>query len=164
LQYNTLFKKMSPPRNWIIPTITVKLVYTQCVYTYQVDPNWKLNDFWNILKSRLMRDFEIEEFELVEAGQNMSNGIAEEGLAFNKNENIRLREKYGPTINVSFYIRPIRRESPQQSRVEECIICYENTNNYSNRYRYRCNHPICSTCIRECNQHSIDCCPMCRGR
>ena len=157
---------MSPPRDWIMPTITVKLVYTQRVHTYQVDPNWLLSDFWNMMKTILIQDFEIEEFELVEAGQNTNNGIAEEGVAFNKNENIRLREKYGPTINVSFYIRPIRRESPQQSRLEECVICYENTIHSNNcyRYRYRCNHPICSTCIRECNQHSIDCCPICRGR
>ena len=160
---------MSPPRNWIMPSIYFKLAYTANTRRYHVDRNWKLDDFWNIMKSRIIRDFEIEEFEIVEAGQNVHNGIAEQGIAFNKNEDIRLCEKYGPNVNVSFYIRHISigqeiRESANetnQTRIDECVVCYEDISyNYINRYS--CNHLICSSCYAECIRHSLNTCPMCR--
>jgi len=159
---------MSPPRNRIMPSITFKIVYTDNVWTYNVDPNWKLDDFWNIMKSRIIRDIRIENYELVEAGQNTD--ISENGIAFNKDENIRLCEKYGPNVNVSFYIRPIdihiveTRRTTITDRLEtECVLCYQNIHSRQN-YGYGCNHPICQSCFRECRQHSIQSCPICRQR
>ncbi len=163
---------MSPPRNWIMPTIYFKVVFTDNTRSYQVDPNWSLDDFWNIMKSRLIRDFRIEdeEFELVEAGQNVNNGLAEQGIAFDKNEPVRLCEKYGRNVNVSFYIRPIildqqqqiiQQQIIQQQIVQECCICYEQMPLIC---PYQCIHMICSTCYAACRNNYINNCPMCRGR
>ena len=162
---------MSPPRNWIMPSISFKLAFNVNTRRYQVDPNWKLDDFWNIMKSTLIRDFGIEQFELVEAGQNTD--ISENGVAFNKNENIRLCEKYGPSMNVSFYIRPIilhqqqiiqqqiiQQQMIQQQIIQECFVCYEQMPLIS---PYRCIHMICSICYNECRNHYVNTCPMCRG-
>ena len=156
---------MSPPLNWIMPSISFKLVFTANIRSYHVDPSWCLDDFWNIMKLRLIRDFGIEDgqFELVEAGQNTD--ISENGIAFNKNENLRLCEKYGPTVNVSFYIRPVILDQQQQiiqqqQIVQECSICYEEVLLI---HPYQCIHMICSTCYAACRNHSVNTCPMCRG-
>jgi hypothetical protein len=157
---------MSPPRNWIMPTIYFKVVFTDNTRSYQVDPNWSLDDFWNITKSRIIRDFNIDQYELVEAGQNVNNGLAEQGIAFDKNEPVRLCEKYGRNVNVSFYIRPLNifHTFQQEEIVEElpeCAVCY---NNIQLICPYICNHIICSNCYASCLNNSFLICPMCRGQ
>ena len=138
-------------------------VYFKLVYSsrdpirYQVDPWWKIDDFINIMKTNIIRDFGIENFELVEAGQNIESGRLEEGVALDRHEPASLREKYGESLNVSFYIRPIY--TNQNVNTTECMICFENaqTINY-----YTCSHPMCMNCIHNCLQNSIRSCPACR--
>jgi hypothetical protein len=129
-----------------------KVVNTERKIQYNVRPDWKVTDFINIMKTRIIRDFGIEEFELVEAGQNTHSGRAEEGLALNRSDTTCLREKYGDRMDVSFYIRPIREWM-------ECVVCFEPSRavNY-----YQCIHSLCSGCLIGCFENNIRYCPMCR--
>lgn len=145
-----------------MPSIRFKVVYTENTVNYNVNPHWKLDDFFNIIKTKIIRDFNIEQFELVEAGQNTWNGRAEEADALDIRQNISLYEKYGANLKVSFYIRPIidtRVNANIDNILEECVICY--TSSQLQRF-YGCIHPICTDCIISCNQNSIHRCSICR--
>lgn len=134
------------------PLVYFKVAYTGNSKHYYVCPEWKMDDFFNIMKAHIIRDFAIEEFEIVEAGQNTPSGFAEEAPSLDRNDSKLLREKYGEHLDVSFYIRPIL-------RVEECIVCFEQTQNIN---YYDCRHPLCVTCLNGCLENNIHCCPGCR--
>jgi hypothetical protein len=152
-------------------SINFKLAYSQQTRSYYVDPRWKIEDFFNIMKSRIIRDFHIEQFDLVDAGQNTSSGRPEEGLKLNRYEPICLAAKYGENVNVSFYIRPVNDTMENEAvvpttntnrnatNVSECIVCFEELP--SIRY-YICGHNMCTTCLNNCIYNNIRSCPMCR--
>lgn len=80
---------------------------------YKVNPQWTRENFMNIMKRRIPRDFNgIEKFELVATGQNLPQNAdgtridAEDGASLVL-DNTKLCSIYGPDINVAFYIRLI---------------------------------------------------------
>ena len=143
----------------IMRRVYFKMVYTEHRRQYYVDPSWRIDDFINIMKTNIIRDFNIEQFEIVEAGQNtFTADRSEEGPALSRSETTLLRDKYGPNINVSFYIRPLIQQVQVQV-LDECTICYETGPIVEH---YTCRHAMCRACIRDCLQHAIHSCPMCR--
>ena len=165
---------MSPLyRGRIMPSSYFKVVRASNTRKYHLDPSWTISDFYNIMKSRIIRDFNIEHFVLVEAGQNLPVGIdSEDGIPLNKNDTTSLQDLYGDVSNVSFYIRPITQDVSEQLFSEtirhiqstpevECVLCYENTPR-RNQYGYGCGHALCSRCLNGCRRNTIRCCPICR--
>lgn len=85
-----------------------RMVYFKVVdttYTTQkyIDPDITTIAFKNLMNSEIPRIFGISDFDLVECGQ---PGRSEDGEALIA-DNTLLSTKYGPNLNVSFYIRPI---------------------------------------------------------
>ena len=156
--------------------LNVRLVYFKAIHSgirrqYPVDSKWSIDNFINIMKTRIIRDFHIEQFELIEAGQNTVSGRLEDGIALNRGEQTPLREKYGENMNVAFYIRPINYTSlventrtrtetrTNTSTISECVVCLEQLPSV---YYYDCGHPMCPTCLAGCLQNDIRYCPACR--
>ena len=141
------------------PLVYFKAIHSGIRKQYYVDPRWSIDNFINIMKTRIIRDFNIEQFELVEAGENTVSGRLEDGIALNRYEQTLLREKYGENMNVAFYIRPINYTRTNTSTINECVVCFEQLPSV---YYYTCGHPMCLTCLAGCLQNDIRCCPMCR--
>jgi hypothetical protein len=162
-----------------VPLVYFKAIHSGIRRQYPVDSKWSIDNFINIMKTRIIRDFHIEQFELVEAGQNTVSGRLEDGIALNRGEQTPLREKYGENMNVAFYIRPInytslventrtrtrtRTETRTETRtntstISECVVCFEQLPSFC---YYECGHPMCQTCLTGCLQNNIRCCPVCR--
>ena len=154
---------MSPIMH-IMPRVYFKMIYNNEMPArwYHVNPSWKIDNFINIMKTRIIRDFGLEQFELVEAGQNTPSGTAEDGISLDRNESVSLKDKYGESLNVAFYIRPLHLIPMQHINTNinvECMVCFENKPLI---LYYTCSHAMCRECIDNCLRNSIYNCPMCR--
>ena len=146
--------------------IYFKVVFTCNTARYNFNPSTTFDDFMNIVKPKINRDFGINEFELVECGQRI-HGIRSEDAPALVVSNATLFSKYGPNLDVSFYIRPIvipsrnleelQDESTTNNQLLRCVVCMERPRSILFR---PCNH--LSTC-RTCSYNSnISSCPVCR--
>jgi hypothetical protein len=147
----------------MLVSVYFKEIFTSNIKNYLVDPNWSTSDFKNILKSYIIRDFDIDEFELVEAGQIINNMASEYAPAINISDNIKLKNLFGNFEHTSFYIRRINEIvndiNMHNNEIVECMLCY--TNNITNNY-FGCIHNLCNTCYIECLNINHNRCPYCR--
>jgi hypothetical protein len=142
-----------------------KEIFTTNTQNYLVDPNWSTSDFKNILKSNIINDFNIFDFEIVEAGQTVNNMASEYAPAINISDNIKLKNLFGNLKSTSFYIRRINEienniiNNNNDNEIVECILCCDNniTNNY-----FGCIHNLCNNCYIECLHINHNRCPYCR--
>ena len=95
---------MSPQR----PVFNFKLVYTCNVFSVEVDPSWTPMGLYESIQNKVLQQFSLLRFEIVEAGQDVIYGHAEQAEALVLSNNQTLYEIYGERIlEVTFYIRPL---------------------------------------------------------
>ena len=81
---------------WI--TLRVKKVYTTNVRLYLINPDWTTQQLVDFIKPYVAIDFELAQFDLVEAGQ-------ETGPAIRITSNIKISEMFGNLEYLCFYVR-----------------------------------------------------------
>lgn len=91
----------------MIKSLYFKLVYTENTQYYIVDTLWTPLELYNNLKPLILRDFNIENFELADTVTEF-NGRPEDKPKIEPNTDITLEQLYGNKINfTAIYIRPI---------------------------------------------------------
>jgi hypothetical protein len=131
-------------------SIPFKEINTGNIHNYLVNPLWTTHDFKNIIKTKINTDFHISmnQFEIVEAGQNIEGVPAELAPAIPISDTIRINELFTYDIKyTAFYIRKInyyltiknnkyneetldnkhddkKTIHNEQDEKEECTICY----------------------------------------
>lgn len=172
--------------NHNIKRLSFKQVFTCNDKSYYVDPSWTVAEFINNIKYKVKRDFNFDNFEIVESGQPTNNNVAEDAPALIINDNTLLRTYFGNNLEVSFYIRPIinlidlpevlnrnnntvismitgnpstisNPTSPNNEHGINCAICMVNPRSVLFR---PCNH--LSTCAVCAYHQSMQRCPICR--
>ena len=163
--------------------VTFKEVYTTNMRNFHVNPNWTVTKFLETVTPHLRREFECDEFDIVETGQDAPGIPAEAGRPL-ESSGYRLKTKWGEDLRIAFYIRRRNYLYPQLQNlnseqnmthhvynadinpiianafsVSECPICYENVNTLT---RYTCTHSICNQCFHQCHLSDYMICPICR--
>ena len=137
---------------------------------YDINVGWTTEQFINIIREKVVQDFNLENVEFVDTENNFHpRQAAEDGPAL-KPSNITLIEKYRNKIyQLAFYIRPISLIAMDVSSEEElpetnylhtnrsCAICMIQERNV---VFVPCNH-LCA--CEECSfNQNITVCPICR--
>jgi Zinc finger, C3HC4 type (RING finger) len=153
-----------------IVSIYFKVIRTIMSATYEVDINWTTEKFINIMREKVINDFNLENVEFVDTENNLPRGVAAEDGPAIQRENIKLIDKYGNRIyQIAFYIRPIPFAGLEIETIEEtvgtsylpiersCVICMSQERNM---VFLPCNH-LCS--CSQCGLNpTIRVCPICR--
>jgi len=155
--------------------VTFKEVWTTNTRQFHVNPHWTVTQFIQSVKPHLAREFNANNFDIVETGQNLPGIPSEDGQALQYSD-IKLKHKWGYNLNVSFYVRRRNYNYPElqnyylssntnntdttNNTIVECPICFETSNLAS---RYGCSHGICNACFHRCRQENYIVCPVCRG-
>lgn len=82
-------------------SVCFKEAWTENTKTYQVYPDWTLNQFRDALKPLITIDFITDAFDLVPIGQASS----ENGSPLPQSNEIMLKDLWTPELNIAFYIR-----------------------------------------------------------
>ena len=80
-----------------------KKVYTTNVKYYMINPDWTTQQFYEFIKPYVLIDFELERFDIVEAGLPLSERAAPIRIS----NNIKIREMFANLDSLTFYIRDI---------------------------------------------------------
>jgi len=141
---------------------------TQCT-NYDINLNWTTEEFINIMREKVINDFNLENVEFVDTAQELIMGIAAEDAPALRPTNRTIRDYYGVHIyHLAFYIRPIplivamdiepEEQIPDLSQDRACVICL---NQERNLLFMPCNH-LCA--CAECGLNpTIRVCPICRA-
>jgi hypothetical protein len=141
---------------------------TQCT-NYDINLNWTTEEFINIMREKVINDFNLENVEFVDTAQELIMGIAAEDAHALSPTNRTIRDYYGIRIyHLAFYIRPIpliiamdvepEEQIPDLSQDRACVICL---NQERNLLFMPCNH-LCA--CAECGLNpTIRVCPICRA-
>ena len=141
---------------------------TQCT-NYDINLNWTTEQFINIVREKVINDFDLENAEFVDTAQELIIGIAAEDAPALRPTNRTIRDYYGVHIyHLAFYIRPIQlivamdiepeEQIPDLSQDRACVICL---NQERNLLFMPCNH-LCA--CAECGLNpTIRVCPICRA-
>jgi len=174
-------------------SVAFKEVFTNDVRWYPLKPSWSVRQMVETLRPHLARDFNTNEFDIVETGQDLPGIPAEAGQPLELS-NITLKNKWGKDLRISFYIRRrnysyfelqnlnLPRQIDTESNdiemttinpiitnsitVTECPICLENVPTFT---RYRCAHGVCNDCYyrwqyaSETNIGNVPTCAYCRS-
>jgi hypothetical protein len=135
---------------------------------YEININWTLAEFINIMKEKVIEDFDLENAEFVDTQQNLPHGLAAEDAPAVQPRNVRLIDYYGNSLyQLSFYIRPLAslngisvasaEEIPEMAQERACVICM---NRERNLVFLPCNR-LCACNICGMNLE-IRTCPICR--
>ena len=65
---------------------------------YEININWTLEEFINIMREKVIEDFDLENAEFVDTYQNLPRGLAAEDAPAVQSSNIRLIDYYGNGI------------------------------------------------------------------
>ena len=129
---------------------------------YLIEPNWTTLQLSIFLKNKILVDFEIDHYEIVEAGQNIEGLPSESAPALNISNNILLNNLFDNLSNTAFYIRRISDSSRNTNLIEEnseCVICFTENETYN---YFGCRHNLCNHCFGQCITISHNRCPICR--
>jgi len=132
-------------QNEIIKELYFKHVTTGETKMYMVNALWTIKQFMIIITRKIIKDFNVEVFELVEVGQSRM----EQSEPLIESDEL-LCHCFGNELNVAFYIRP-------SDGVRDCVICYDMLPIIT--HYFACSHIICHTCMGEWSRHI---CPICR--
>ena len=151
-----------------IMPIYFKVARTTDTAMYDIDLNWTTEQFINIMREKVIEDFNLENAEFVDTAQELIIGVAGEDAPALTPSDRTIRDYYGARIyHLAFYIRPIPangitisppEQIPAFPREHSCAICME-------RERILlfmpCNH-LCA--CAECGLNpTIRTCPICRA-
>jgi len=143
-----------------------KVVRTTNYKNYNVNFNWTTEEFINIMRERVIRDFNLDNVEFIDTENNYHiTLIASEDAPAIQPSTIKLIDKYGDKINqVAFYIRPIPRELELETNTimnipnNLCSVCFTNERNIVFQpCRHLC---VCDSCS---SNLIIQTCPLCRS-
>jgi len=138
---------------------------------YDINLNWTIEQFINIMREKVIQDFNLENVEFVDTMQNLPQGVASEDGQALIPTNRTIRDYYGIHIyQTAFYIRPlplvenfvamdveVAEEIPNYPQERACTICLERERNL---VFMPCNH-LCA--CAECGLNpTIRTCPICR--
>jgi Zinc finger, C3HC4 type (RING finger) len=152
-------------------SIYFKVARTTRYSTYSINLNWTTQEFINIMREKVIHDFNLENVEFVDTMQNLPEGIAAEDAPALRPTNRTIRDYYGIHIyQTAFYIRPIpsfentiamdvepEEQIPNLIQQRTCALCLERERNL---LFTPCNHLCACT---ECGLNpSITVCPICR--
>ena len=156
--------------------IYVKFAYQTTNATYTLPRNLSISGMIQQLQENILRDFGTDalHYELVEAGQNMPQGIpAEEAPALVVSYNT-IQQRFNNNDFVAFYIRlyPVTARSSLSTAstvisldddlVPCCMVCQETQATLTTYFG--CSHHICDACCSGCIQAGIERCAICRHR
>ena len=107
IYFNDNIRRMLDPENnngtYFTPlTIRFKLVYTTSIRFYTVCPDWTTRELYTFIRPYVSIDFELENFDIVLAGQSES----EEAEALRVSSNIRISHFMSGLDGETMYIRP----------------------------------------------------------
>jgi len=151
-----------------IISIYFKVARTTRTAFYNVDLNWTTEQFINIMREKVIEDFNLENAEFVDTAQELIMGIAGEDAPALSPTNRTIRDYYGDSIyHLAFYIRPIslnvamdiesEEQIPNLPQDRACVICLQRERNL---LFMPCNH-LCA--CAECGLNpTIRTCPICR--
>ena len=88
-------------------SIYFKEAWTTNTRFYMIDPNWTTLELNTFLKNKILTDFNIDEYEIVEAGQSIEGIPSECAPSLNISNNILLTNLFNNLSNTAFYIRRI---------------------------------------------------------
>lgn len=166
-------------------SIYFKVARTCNTRNYEVDIHWSQHQFMREMQENIRRDFNIENFELVDACEQFPPNVAsEDKYAFVAGNNQSLKQRFMNRNLPSFYIRPITEnvaidindnidqvvvveQVVQQdihttpgltvAYVPTCVVCLTNERTI---LVTPCNHLcLCTTCSSHTSLHA---CPLCR--
>ncbi len=150
--------------------VSFKEVYTSNVHNFDIDPNWTITQFIQTVGPVMCREFNIDEdnLEIIEAGYTPGTR-SEAAPALREEDTIKIKDKWGTKLNVSFYIRRkdylhpelnlIAHNPTTESFTGDCPVCLETLTLTS---RHTCSHRICNSCHRQCLSNNYTICPICR--
>lgn len=140
--------------------IYLKQIFTDRTIIYSIQANDSMATIIENLKIWIMRDFQLDNVEIVEAGQNVDQGQrAEDAPALISDESTTFAQKYGNILyQVAFYIRPIETDTIDCN----CVLCYPENVNIETTCYYGCTHYICSICVNQSRANNLLRCPICR--
>jgi len=149
-------------------SIYFKVARTTRTAFYNVDLNWTTEQFINIMREKVIEDFNLENAEFVDTAQELIIGVAAEDAPALRPSNRTIRDYYGARIyHLAFYIRPIplivamdiepEEQIPDLPQHRACVICLQRERNL---LFMPCNH-LCA--CAECGLNpTIRVCPICR--
>jgi hypothetical protein len=157
--------------------VTFKEVWSTNTRTLHINPHWTITQFIETIRQPISSEFYVNDFEIVETGQDLLGIPAEDAPCLEKSD-IKLKQKWGPELNVSFYVRRknhiypelqnyylrlnginVRNDVNNPLRQTECPVCFEITALVN---RYSCSHGICNMCFHRCRESNFTNCPLCR--
>jgi len=152
-------------------SVYFKVAGTTRSSNYNVNLNWTIAEFINIMREKVINDFNLENVEFVDTMQNLPQGIAAEDGQALLPTNRTIYSYFGNNIyQTAFYIRPLplledgiamdvqpAEEIPNFPQERACTICL---NQERNLVFMPCNH-LCA--CAECGLNpTIRTCPVCR--
>ena len=150
--------------------IYFKEVFTEHTWIGHIYPCWTITQFLDLIKPYILREFNTDDYEIVETGQQMMNGLpSESGIALT-NSDIQLKEKWPNFSLVSFYVRRRNYVYPQLQNINlnllnpvrgECPICLQD--DIETFIRYNCSHRYCNVCYAGCQRIHYNMCSLCRS-
>jgi hypothetical protein len=170
--YNNIYSNIE---NENLPIqIYVKFAYQTINATYELSRNLSTSGMIQQLQENILRDFGTNalQYELVEAGQDMPQGIpAEEAPAFVVSS-ATIQQRFNNNDFVAFYIRrypPTASSSLSTASsiisldddLEPCCMVCQETQTTLTTY-FGCSHHICDACCSGCIQAGIERCAICR--
>jgi hypothetical protein len=172
--------------------MAIQVIFTEVWTTHSrkiyVNPYWTVTQFLESIKPLIKNEFYTNDFEIVETGQ-IIKGIASEEAPAVRNSEIKIRDKWGYNLDISFYVRrkkydysklrklsinknidelkdintPINPMIINFPIVEECPICFENMQFINNINNFSCTHHICNNCYVNYKILNYNRCPICRN-
>jgi len=168
--------------------VTFTEVWTTHSKKFFVNPYWTVTQFLESVKPLIQMEFYTNDFDIIETGQIIKGMASEEAPAITNSE-IKMRNKWGYELDVSFYIRRKKydysklrqlsihkhinelkeRNTPTNPMItnfpiaEDCPICYENMQFIHNVNNFGCAHPICNNCYANYKILNYSNCPICRN-
>jgi len=179
ISYNIIHNNIDNISNDDLPIhIYVKFAYQTTSATYTMSRNLSLSEMIRRLQENIARDFGTvsTQYELVEAGQTMPQGIpSEEAPAFIVSST-SIRRRFNEQNLIAFYIRlfpatassslisasTILTENADESDDPSpcCMVCQETPSTLTTYFG--CSHHICDACCAGCVQAGISRCAICR--
>jgi len=172
--------------------MSIKVTFTEVWTTHSkefyLNPYWTVTQFLESIKPLIKYEFGTNNFEIVETGQIIKGKSPEEAPAVTNSE-IKIRNKWGFNLEISFYVRrknydysKLRQScvnmnidelkninTPTNPMIinfpilEECPICYENMQYINNINNFGCAHNICNNCYVNYKILNYNNCPICRN-
>ena len=98
---DALNQELSEGQHFRPISVRFKKVFTTNIKYYMINPDWTTYQFYEFIKPYVLIDFELSNFDIVEAGLPMS----EHAVPIRVSSNIKIREMFENFENLTFYIR-----------------------------------------------------------